>query len=163
MLLERRGVDAHDIDAVIEILPEPSLSHHFAEVLVGGENQACPQRDEPVAAEPAELALLQNPQKLDLRAQAKFADFVEKQRTVARLLQIAFARTDGAGKSAFFVAEQLGFDQRFGDGAAADGDKGRSERVPRLWMALAISSLPVPLSPVTSTEALRLATRRTRS
>ena len=57
---------------------------------MGGENHPRAQRHEPVAAQPAELALLQHPQKLDLRAQADLANLIQKERTVARLLQVAF-------------------------------------------------------------------------
>jgi hypothetical protein len=58
VLLKRRGVDPEDINAVVKVLPELSLGYHFTQVLVGREDQACTHRNKPVAAQPAELALL---------------------------------------------------------------------------------------------------------
>src|ERR1700744_1381431 len=92
VFLQRRSIDSHNIDAVIKVLAKLALLHHLAQVLMGGENDTCPQRDEPVAAQSAEFALLQNAQQLDLSAQGNLADLVEKERAVACLLQIAFSR-----------------------------------------------------------------------
>ena len=77
---------------------------------MGGEDQARPQRDELVAAQAVEFHLLQNAQQLDLREEAQVADFIQEQRAVAGLLEVAFARPDGAGERALFMPEQLGFD-----------------------------------------------------
>ncbi len=159
--LKRRCLDAHDIDAVVEVLTELAFGDELGEILVGGEDKARAQRGELAGAEAAELHLLQNAEQLDLGEEAEVADFVEEKRAAAGLLEVAFAGADGAGEGAFLVAEELGFDQGFRDGAAGDGDERRFwARLPRLWMARAMSSLPVPLSPVTRTAALRLVTLR---
>src|SRR5258708_38490671 len=121
MLLERRSINPHDIDAVIDILPECALSYHVRQVRVGGKTQACPQWGEPVTAQPAEFALLENAQQLDLRRHAEFTDFIEEQGSVARLFQIADPCTCRAGESPLFVAAQLGLYQDLSDGAAATG------------------------------------------
>ena len=86
-----------------------------------------------------------------MRGRTKFTDFIEKEGTVARLLQIAFANAHSAGKGAFFVAEQFGFDQSLWNGAATDRNKGLAGARAQIVDCLAINSLPVPLSPVTST------------
>jgi hypothetical protein len=62
------------------------------------------------------------------------------------------------GERALDVAEQLGLQQRLGDGAAVDRDEGRAGARAGRWMARAIISLPVPLSPRSSTLASDLAT-----
>ena len=131
-LLERGRIDSHYVDAVVEILAELAFGDQLAEVLVGGEDEAGAQGNEPVAAQAVELPLLQDAQELDLSEEAEVADFVEEERAVAGLLEVAFAGADGAGEGAFFVAEKLGFDESFGDGAAGDGDKGLLAREPRL-------------------------------
>ena len=123
-LLKRRRIDAHYVDAVVEILTELAFGDQLGQILVGGEDEARAQRDELVRAEAAELHLLQNAEQLDLREEAEVADFIEEERAVGGLLEVAFAGADGAGECAFFVAEELGFDQGFRDGAAGDGDKG---------------------------------------
>ena len=60
MILEQRCFDAHDIHAVVKILSELPLRHHFGQVLIGGEQQARPQRNEPIGAQARELAFLQD-------------------------------------------------------------------------------------------------------
>ena len=77
-----------------------------------------------VGAEAAEFHLLQNAEEFDLGEEAQVADFIEEERAVAGLLKVAFAGADGAGESAFLVAEELGFNQGFRNGAAGDSDKG---------------------------------------
>ena len=60
---------------------------------------------------------------------------------------------DRAGEGALHVAEELALEQVLGDGAAVDGDERRPARAgERRWISRAISSLPVPVSPVMSTE-----------
>ena len=122
-LLQRRRLDAHDVDAVEEVLAEFALGHQLGQVLVGGEDEARAQRNELAGAQAAELHLLQDAQQLDLGKEAQVADFVEEERAVAGLLEVAFAGADGAGKGAFFVAEELGFDEGFRNGAAGNGDE----------------------------------------
>ena len=66
---------------------------------------------------------------------------------------------DRAGEGAAHVPEQLRFEQVLGDGAAVDGDERAClARGERLCSSRAISSLPVPVSPVISTEMSVVAT-----
>ena len=81
------------------------------------------KRDEAVAAQAAELHLLQHAQQLDLGKEAEVADFIEEEGAVAGLLEVAFAGADRSGKCALLVAEQLGFNEGFRNGAAGDGHK----------------------------------------
>ena len=53
------------------------------------------------------------------------------------------------------MAEELALEEGLGQGRAVDLDEGRLVRGLFSWMAWANSSLPVPLSPRRSTEALR--------
>ena len=52
------------------------------------------------------------------------ADFVQKQRTAFCLYKAAAAAAHGAGKGAFFMAEQLGLQQVFRDGGGVQRNKG---------------------------------------
>src|SRR5271170_2375283 len=122
-LLERRGIYLDDVDSVEEIQAEFPLGHELRQVCVCREDETCAQRNELAAAQPAVLALLQNTEQLDLRGRTKLTDFIEQQCTLARLLQISLAYTHGASESTFFVAEQFGFDESFGNGAATDRNK----------------------------------------
>src|SRR5581483_2710175 len=122
-ILQRRRLNAHHVDAVVEILAELAFRNELGQILMGSEDQAGAKRNEAVRTQPAELHLLQHAQQLDLRVQAQIADFVEEERAVAGLLEVAFARTHGAGKSALLMAEELSFDEGFRNRAARDGDE----------------------------------------
>jgi hypothetical protein len=100
-----------------------------------------------------DLAFLQGPQQLDLEGRRGVADFVEEQRAAVGLLEKADAIFMGAGECALLVAEELGFEQRVGQGTAVFDDEARSARSLEKWMARASSSLPVPDSPVISTDS----------
>ena len=123
MLLQRRRLNPHDIDAVVKILAEFSLGDQLGQILMRGEDQTSPQRYEPGAAQAAEFHLLQDPEQLDLREQTQIADFVQEQRAVGRLLEIAFMRSHRAGVGTLFMAEQLGLNQSFRDGATGNSHK----------------------------------------
>ena len=45
MFLQRRNIDSHDVDAIVEILAELSLSYHFAKILMRSEDNARAQRN----------------------------------------------------------------------------------------------------------------------
>ena len=62
------------------------------------------------------------------------------------------------------MAEELAFEQVLGQRGAVDGHRAcRAGSTSLKWIAWATSSLPVPVSPVTSTVQVDDATRATRS
>ena len=123
VLLEPRRINLHDVDAVEEILAEFAFGHQLGQIAMGGEDEPRAQGNKAVAAQAVELHLLEDAQKFYLGEQAEVADFIEEERAVAGLLKVAFASADRAGECAFFMAEEFGFNQRFRDGAAGDGNK----------------------------------------
>ncbi|MNT22109.1 hypothetical protein D3C72_1574830 [compost metagenome] len=68
------------------------------------------------------MPALQHAQQLGLYGQRQLADFVEKQRTAVGQFELAAAFTDGAGKGAAHVAEQLALYQGIGQGCAVEAD-----------------------------------------
>ena len=112
-----------DIQPIEQVLAKPSLGDHAAQVAVGGGDDADVDLGGVRVADPLELALLQHPQQLHLQRRAHRPDFVEEQRAFVRLLDAALAVADGAGERAADVAEQLGLEQRLGNGAAVQGDE----------------------------------------
>ena len=89
------------------------------------------------AADPLELALLQDAQQLGLHGRRQLADLVEEQRAA-----VAPARSGrgcwpvGPGEGAPLVAEQLALEQRLRQGRAVDRDEAaRSARRSSWWMA----------------------------
>ena len=67
------------------------------------------------AADPLELALLEDAQQLRLDRERQLADLVEEQRAAVGPLEAARPLAVGAGEGAALVAEQLGLEQRLGD------------------------------------------------
>ena len=86
MLLQRRSLNFHHVDAVIKVLAEFALGDHFTQVAVGCEYEARAHGDKPIAAQAAELSLLQHAQQFHLHAGAELADFVKEERAVSSLL-----------------------------------------------------------------------------
>ena len=94
-----------------------------AEVAVGRGDHAHVHLDRVRIADALELALLQHAQQLHLQRRAHRPDFVEEERALVRLLEPSLAVADRAGERAAHVAEELGFEQRFGNGAAVERDE----------------------------------------
>ena len=75
-------MQAHHIQAIKEITPERAFLDGQDEVPVGGGHEAHVHRDDPVAADLGDLALLHGPQELGLDLEGNVADFVKKQGAV---------------------------------------------------------------------------------
>src|SRR5207247_11252606 len=81
------------------------------EVLVGGREDAHVDLERAVAADPLELALLQDAQDLGLRLRPHVADLVEEERPAVGDLELALARRDRPREGALLVTEELALDQ----------------------------------------------------
>ena len=93
-----------------------------------------------------------------------FTDLVQKQGSVLSQLNKALLACLGIGERTLFMPEQLALQQIFRDAAQLTSAKACSWRSLSRCKAPATSSLPVPLSPVTSTAlSPAFATRRIRS
>src|SRR5439155_25580062 len=81
-----------DVQPVIQVLAEAPRLHLGLEVLVGGREDAHVDLQGAVAADPLELALLQDAQDLGLRLRPHVADLVEEERPAVGDLELALAR-----------------------------------------------------------------------
>ena len=90
------------------------------DVDVGRRDDAHVDFDGAARADRPHLAFLQHAQQLDLQRRRHLADFVEEHRAGVRGLEHALGVGDRAGERALDVAEELGFEQRFGERAAVD-------------------------------------------
>ena len=124
------------------------------QVHVGRRDDARVHMDRSRRADRPHLALLQHAKQLDLQRRRRVADLVEEHGAAMRLLEHTLVVGDRTGEGAADMAEQLRLEECLGERAAVRrrrtagspaGCAGASAR--------AISSLPVPLSPVTSTGA----------
>jgi hypothetical protein len=100
--------------------------------------------------------LLQHAQQLDLHATGEISPISSRNRVPPSACSNRPSRRRTAPVNApLLVPEQLALEQRLGERGAVELDeRPAGARAQRWWIALAISSpLPVPLSPVSSTEA----------
>ena len=67
---------------------------------------------------------LQDPQKLHLKGQRQFTDFIQKNRAAVRFLKQPVFIFICAGKCAFFITEQFAFQNMLRNSGAVYGDKG---------------------------------------
>src|SRR5579863_5166996 len=111
-----RRIDAHHIEAIVQILPKQPLRHPLLEVLMGCKDHPRPQRNKPVAAQPLEFPLLQNPEKFHLSGQRQFPDLIEKQSPVRRLLQRPGPRSHAPGKRTLLMPKQFFLKKSLGNG-----------------------------------------------
>ncbi len=115
---ERREVDRDHLEAVEEVLAERPLARHRREVAVRRRHDAHRDRHRARAAEPLDLARLEEAQELHLRGERQLAHLVEEQRPAVRRGRPPLARARRPRERALLVAEQLRLDERLGDRAA---------------------------------------------
>ena len=78
-LAERGHAEADDAEPIIQVGPHPAVGEQLVDVAVGGGHDADIQRDEPLAAEPAHLPLLEHAEQVDLGLGRHLGDLVEEQ------------------------------------------------------------------------------------
>ncbi len=120
---ERGQLDRKHVEAVEQVGAEPAFADRAFQALVGRRDQADIDADVVVAADAADLLVLEHAQQPDLHVERHLADLVEEQRAVVGGFEMADAAGDRAGKAALFMAEQFGFDQFARDRAAVDRDE----------------------------------------
>ena len=112
-----------------QIETEPPGRDLLAQVAIGRRHNPHinPPRD--IFAHPPQLALLDRPQHLGLRAERQLADFIENERAGMGFFEHAGTLGHGPGKGAARVPEQLGLDQIVGERRAVQ----RAERPAAAW------------------------------
>ena len=86
-----RQMNADALDSIVQILAKFLRLHHLTEIAIGGADQTDIHPDRVVAAEPHDLAILQNTQQLRLHRPWHIADFVHEERAAVGVLEAAFA------------------------------------------------------------------------
>ena len=76
---ERRHLDVHDVQTIVQVLAELSADHELMQVAVGRGNDAHVDRYRLGAADRTDLILLQHAQQFDLQAHRHVADLIEQQ------------------------------------------------------------------------------------
>src|SRR5690606_4619072 len=110
--------------AVIEVAAEPAFGDGALEVDAGRGDDADIDADGALAAEAADLAVLEGGEQLGLERERQFRDLVEEQRASGGLLEETAVRLLCAGEGAAGVAEELALEEGLRDAGAVDGDEG---------------------------------------
>ena len=152
---ERRSVDGQIRSKVAGI-------DHRRQVAIGRGDQPDVHAQRPARADAFELAFLQRPKQLRLHVERQIADLVEEQRAAVGDLQPAEARRVRAGERPRARCPNSSLSTS-PDGMAAllTRTNARACRPLRSCSARAINSLPVPVSPKSSTVESVAATRST--
>src|SRR5271166_3087206 len=126
-------------DAVEQVAAECTRVYRGFEIAIGRGNQAHVDGDLAAPAQPIERYRVEHAQELDLHARIDFSDFIEEQRPpVSQLKQAGLSRVSAA-EGPFFVAAQF------------TSTHGREPRLEHWCTRRAITSLPLPVSPVIRT------------
>ena len=123
-LAQRRHIERVDVESVIKVRAHAPGADFRRQIAVGGRNHAHIHMVLPVRAQALQLPALQHTQQLGLHGQRKLTHFIEKQRALMRLLELAAALGQCAGKGTAHMAEQLAFHQVVGQGRTVDADHG---------------------------------------
>ena len=125
VLVQGGELEGDHVQAVKEILPEFLLPDGLLQIHIRGGEDAHVGAALFRAAHPDIGALLQKAEQLGLERHGHFADLIQQQRAVLRLIQQAgLAALGRAGERAGLVAEQLRFQQLLREGGAVHLDEG---------------------------------------
>ena len=122
-LAQRRDADGILGQTVVQVFAKLTPLHHGQQVGVGRRDDAKVNLLLARAANAVNAPRLQSPQQFALQRQRQVADFVEEDGAAVGLLEGAGLGLVCAREGAFFMAKQLAFDQRLGDGTAIDRDQ----------------------------------------
>ena len=116
--------DADDVQAEEQILPEVPGGNRIFEVSIGRGDDAHVDLNVSLAAEPGELAVLQDVEQLGLQRRRHLADLVEEDRAVVRELELARLGLQRAAERAALEPEHLRLEQVTRQRGAVDLHKG---------------------------------------
>ena len=102
---QRRKIQIHNVDAVIQILAEGAIFNFGLEMPVGGADNADFHFLVFLCADAAELSILQELQQLRLQSQIEFGNFVEEQRSAVRQFNSSWLGAICACEGALLVSE----------------------------------------------------------
>src|SRR5882724_11312819 len=118
-LPQRRNANLHDIEPIVEILPELTMRHRPFKVSIGGGD-----RDHSMTSDAREPEVLQDVEELGLQGQGQLTDLVEVDRPIIRVLELAWFAPMRARECTLLVAEELGLEQPLRNRGTVDLDEG---------------------------------------
>ena len=149
-LPERGHVKGHHLDAVAEVLAESSRANLCGEIAVRGRNDPDIDGARTRLAEAHDLPGLEHPQEARLRRLRHLGDLVEEERASVCRFEPTYAIGVGPRERASGMAEELALEQRLRQGSAVRGHERAVGSGAPCWRRRAITSFPVPVSPVSA-------------
>ncbi len=111
-------MDIHHVQPVKEIFPEGAASDLSLNIRVGGGKEPDVNPDGGGVADPVELLLLEKTEEGLLQVHGDIPHFIQEEGAAVGRLQEPLPVLGGAGEGPLLAAEQLGFQQLVGQGAA---------------------------------------------
>src|SRR5690606_11775829 len=110
--------------AVIQIAPETSLADGMAQIAVRCSDDASTGKARLSFSQALEFAVLDHPEELRLHLEWKLADFIQKERAVLRIFEIAGLRGRRSRVGALRMPEERCLDEGRGErGAVQSGER----------------------------------------
>src|SRR5579864_7350473 len=119
------GID-DDLDHVqpeVQVFAECSPFDSPFEVAIRRRDDSDFHLDGRIAPHPFEGVALEHTQKLSLNSRAHFPHFIEKDRSLVGLLELADFSARGPGERPFLVPEKLALEQALGEGRTVHADE----------------------------------------
>ena len=114
-LAQRRDLDVHDVEAVIQIVAKAACFDRFLQVVIGRRNDAHLHLHRRAGADRQDLLGLDRAQQLDLKVERHVGDFIKEDGAAAGTLEEPFLVADGSGEGAAEMAEELALEEGLGD------------------------------------------------
>ena len=118
---QRGNLEFYDLEPVVEVEAELSLTDGLLQVLVGCGNDPDVHGNGIMAADPGNFPLFQDPEEAHLCHERHFADLVQEDRATVRLLENSQVLGLGIGESSLLMTKKFVFQQVFRNGGAIDG------------------------------------------
>src|SRR5215470_18543517 len=119
-LSQRRKANRESVEPVIQIFTESAFFNGFSQVGVGDRHDAHIDSHGGRISDRLEFFLLQHAQQFRLAREREAVNLVEDDRSAVRQFETSLAILNRAGEGAFSVAEELAFEQGFGQRGAID-------------------------------------------
>ena len=104
---QRRQANREYVQAIKQVQAKTVFVNRFLQVLVSRGNDADINLDRLGTADAVDFALFQHLEQLGLQLQVEIADFIQEQGSAVGHFNLALLGSDGTGKRALLMAEQL--------------------------------------------------------
>src|SRR5262245_45061714 len=104
-----RQMDGEATESIVKVLAKSSLFDQVREILIAGRQQADIGMDRFISPEPLKCLFLEQAKHFALRHRRQGGDFIQEERAVGALLELADALPVGASKSAALMSKKLAF------------------------------------------------------